>query len=85
MKDRKTKLDVVGQTAMLEVPLADFPESSYAARHVETQLTREQAKTLKRVFIALDHGGATLSDGKPVRRSCDVLKYLLDQISVGAE
>jgi hypothetical protein len=69
------------KTVVIEVPLVDADlAEAYLSRHVEARLSRDQAENLRKLFLALDAGGARLANGRRVIRAADALKWLLEQI-----
>lgn len=55
-------------------------DAGYCARHVEMQLTSEQALRLKRLQIGLQMSGVTRGPRKlPVSSVADALKWFLEQ------
>lgn len=70
------------QTALVEVPLGEVAAAEYLSRHVEVRWKTEQQKlAFRRVWRGLQVQGAKTSDGRPVTRPGDALRWLMEQIS----
>ena len=65
-------------TQPIEVPLlGDFDKGP---GHVDAQLNRKQATTLRQIQHALDMGDCRMANGKHVNTKADVVRWLIDQI-----
>ena len=68
-------------TQPIEVPLlGDFDKGP---GHVDAQLNRKQATTLRQIQHALDMGDYRMANGKHVNTKADVVRWLIDQIGGG--
>jgi len=48
--------------------------------HLQARLTIQQGRTLKRLYLALHEGHATLTDGRHVDSHADAFRWLLEAI-----
>ena len=78
VKDEKPESDSV----LIEVPIAEVPPATWGF-HINTHLTPQQSRALRRVTAALDQQLAKLSNGQRVVNASGALKYLLEHISRG--
>jgi hypothetical protein len=65
---------------LIELPIADVPPMTWGL-HINTHLTPEQSRALRRVTAALDQRLVRLTNGRRVVNSCDALKYLLELVA----
>jgi hypothetical protein len=66
----------------ISVPLASkVADDGFSRRTMHIRLTRVQAKTWRRLFLALDASKARTSDGKPIVGPIDAIRWLLDQLA----
>lgn len=68
-----------GESITFSAPLGELPEG-YISRHVEAQLSPQQARALRRIYEGCVDQGLRLANGRPVRHSADVIRYLLEQV-----
>lgn len=66
--------------ATIQVPVAQIAAGNYAAMHVNLNLDKEQARTLKQLRAGLDQAGARLREGRRVQSSADTIRYLLENL-----
>ena len=62
----------------IKVPL--FGDFNKPPGHVDAQLNRKQATTLRQIQHALDMGDYRMANGRHVHTKADVVKWLIDQI-----
>lgn len=69
--------------AMVEivVPMAGLDPNAHLSRHVEAQLTPEQAVILRGVQNALNQRYARMANGKFVQSGADAVRWLLEQVA----
>ena len=67
-------------TRTITLPLAEPPESGYTTRHVDVQLSMEQAVNLRRLREGLHAQATKLKDGRYVQSTPDAVRYLLEQL-----
>lgn len=69
-------------SVLIEIPLGTVTEAEYLSSHVEARFrTIQQRVAMRRMWRGLQSAGAKLADGRPVTRSGDVVKWLLEQIA----
>jgi hypothetical protein len=66
-------------------PLPKGEIRGHVVRRVRVDLTARQARTLKRLYIALDLETAVLASGRPVKRTEDAIRWFLDSIADPAD
>jgi hypothetical protein len=64
--------------ALIQVPLGEVEAGEYMQGHVNLQLNKDQARTLKQIRVGLDQSGARLRDGRRVVNCADTIRYLLE-------
>lgn len=82
-KDETKTEDTNNSTGEVLVALPEIlsvPDEAYCARHVETQLPHNEAKTLKRILHTLEFGGVKLADGTNITRPTHAVRWLLEQV-----
>ena len=71
-------------TVVIELPIGDVTEHEYLSRHVEARFqTVGQQVAMRRIWRGLQSQGAKLGNGRPVTRSGDAVKWILEQIEAG--
>lgn len=71
----------------ISAPLGELPMEQvragkyYVSRHLEVQLSGEQAIALRRIVLGLDGQRAKLRNGKRVFKGADAIRWLLEQIN----
>lgn len=74
--------DLGDVTIVLKVK--EVEASAYETRHVDvTSLSDRRARAMKHLTLGMM--GAPMSDGKPVRTSADVVRWILDQVATRCE
>jgi hypothetical protein len=74
------KKEVVG---LLEVPLEDLNPEEYVKRTFSLcNLTFEQARMLRRIFLALNKKGACLKSGRPINKPNRTFRWILENITI---
>lgn len=56
-------------------------EGGYKTRHVDVQLTNEEALTLSLIYHGLMESGASLKNGKPISSPNRVIPWILQSMS----
>jgi hypothetical protein len=83
--ESKPQRELSTATAIIEIPLGEVADQEYLSRHVESRLkTREQQLAMKRLLRGLQASGATTQDGRPVQRTGDVIRWMMEQVTTGA-
>lgn len=63
---------------IVALPFDADPVSDYASRHVDCNLDRRQANTLRQLFKGMDTRGERLNNGKRVQNKVDALRRMLE-------
>jgi len=74
------------QVNVVELALPLGPETQdYASRHLQIQLSGNQAGILRRLLDGLDHRGDRLMVGRRVQNSADAIRWALEEVQRTAE
>ena len=68
---------------VVTVPLFDGPLTGYVSRHADARLHHSQARTMRRLWLALDERGERLANGKRIHSQADALRWLLERVGGG--
>lgn len=74
------------ESGRIAVPVGEIPEDLarqgkfFISRHLEVQLTFEQAANLRRIAQGLDAAGEKLANGKHVVRNGDAVRWMLEHL-----
>lgn len=67
-------------TVTIAVPIADELPPGYVTRHVDVQLNRSQAETLKRIQVELNSRAERLENERFVQSAGDVVRWVVERI-----
>lgn len=77
----RPEVDSAGMTTgVIEVPVATWLHVGFVRRRVNLNLNREQAEKLKAIQLGLEMREARLIDGRVVNDSCDVIRWMLENL-----
>jgi len=80
-----TILNVELKSTTIIAPLSVAVQTGHRARHVEVQLTREQADALRLLRRGLAVSGARLIAGREVSTAPQAIQWLLEQLAAGPQ
>lgn len=76
----ETPAAAAAAVARVDLPLGEVPPGVFVSRHVEVQLSREQARAMRRLYEGLMNTNARLASGRRVKSPADAVRFILEQL-----